>query len=670
MTSRVDLPMLPAMKRVLMSLLLGALLSLGALGMLPGIQAAAGEVYCVTPNTGSTFIGCDAIFATIQAAVDAATDGEEIRVAGGLYTDVHQVAGLTQSVYLTKSLTLRGGYSPDFTAWDPSSFETTLDAQGQGRVFHLSGGISTTIEGFTITGGDASGLGAGALASVDAGGGLFIDGVTVTLSYNRIQANLANNGLATDNDGYGGGLYGTHSVIRMTENTVFQNRAVISPTGPNKRGSGGGLYFDQSKVEFIDNTVLSNTASISGSGPCNAYGGGMAIYGSDALLDGNLIEGNVAAEFADEGIGGGVYLQNNEVVTITNNQVRQNVANKSGRTGYSRVGYGGGIANRNQSYQALQKVMNGFEGDQSRPTLAGFIHAQQTGSGAAEARRDGSQESVETTLVLLDNLIENNLAGMDAAGIGGGVYLISADGPLNVRLERNRVLSNTSKLQAADIGPGGGLAVANSKLTMDSDILQNNEARSLIGFGGGLYLYESEAWLTNTVFLANRASEGGAALMVEAGSNVQIRHATFNQHDSASTISIVQSTFPPRPDLPSTLSMTNVIIAASPVGVQVVNDNTVAIDHVLWHHAFITVSSTIPPPPITITNQINGYPYFAADGYHLTGSPYSDAIGQGIWAGVAQDIDGQPRRSPPDIGSDEYWEVAPTPRSYLPLIFK
>lgn len=593
-------------------------------------------------------------------------------MAGGIYTDIHQIASLTQTVYLTKSVLLRGGYSSDFTTWDPDSFETTLDAQGQGRVFHLSGGISTTIEGFTITGGNATGLGAGALASVDAGGGLFIDGVTVTLSHNRIQDNLANNGLvAPTNEGYGGGLYSTNSVIRMTENTVFQNRAVISPTGPNKRGSGGGLYFDQSKVEFINNTVLSNTAAITGGSPYNAYGGGMAIYGSDALLDGNLIEENVAAEFADNSYGGGLYLQNNEVVTITNNQIRHNVANEFGG-----VGYGGGIANLNQRDQARQIVINGLEGNVSRPTLADYILAQHTGSGEVELGRKGSQESVETTLVLLDNLIENNLAGMDAAGLGGGAFLSggsllsNAEAPLKVRLERNRVLSNTSKLQADDIGPGGGLVFANSKVTMEGDLLQNNEARSLIGVGGGLYLYASEAWLTNTVFLANRASEGGAGLMVQNGATVQIRHATFNQHDSASTIYLYQSTFPPQPDLPSSVSMTNVIIAGTPIGVEVRNENTLVMDHVLWSVNSITISTTLPVPPITITNEINGYPYFAADGYHLTGSPYSGAIGRGIWAGVSQDIDGQPRRSPPDIGSDEYWEVVPTPRSYLPLIFK
>jgi hypothetical protein len=159
-------------------------------------------VYRVTPETDGTFAACDAVFATIQAAVDAATGGEAIWVTDRTYTDVYQVARLTQTVYLTKSVALRGGYNADFTDWDPASFETILDAQGQGRVFHLSGGISSTIEGFTITGGNATGLGGDAANSADAGDGLFMAGVTVTLSHNRIQDNLANNGLAATVAGY------------------------------------------------------------------------------------------------------------------------------------------------------------------------------------------------------------------------------------------------------------------------------------------------------------------------------------------------------------------------------------------------------------------------------------------------------------------------------------
>jgi hypothetical protein len=278
---------------------------------------------------------------------------------------------------------------------------------------------------------------------------------------------------------------------------------------------------------------------------------------------------------------------------------------------------------------------------------------------------------------MLDNVIEGNLGSVMGGGVGGGAYLSGRDlfgSPISktnfhMTLQGNRILSNTSAL-SDNFNLGGGIIIVSSQATMLGDIFQNNHAHGSVGIGGGLIIYESDAWLTNTVFLANQASSSGAGLMVESGANVQVRHATFSQHDSASSIFIVRITSGSSPEPPSSVSMTNVIIAGSPIGVEVRNENTLVMDHVLWSVNSFTISSTIPAPPITITNEINGYPGFAADGYHLAGSPFSDAIGQGTWAGVAHDIDGEPRRSPPDIGSDEYWEVAPTPRSYLPLIFK
>ena len=65
-------------------MLLAALLSLGALATLPGIhrlspslaRAGAGEMYCITPDTGGTFAACNAEFTTIQAAFDAVAAGD------------------------------------------------------------------------------------------------------------------------------------------------------------------------------------------------------------------------------------------------------------------------------------------------------------------------------------------------------------------------------------------------------------------------------------------------------------------------------------------------------------------------------------------------------------------------------------------------------------------
>ncbi len=125
--------------------------------------------------------------ASVQYAVDRANEGDEVRIAAGTYTQVSGrpappgYAGpsvITQCVYLTKTLTLRGGYTSqasvdegqeEWNVSDPAANPTILDAQEQGRVLFIGGEISPTIEGLRTTGGNASDL--GGFGGDNAGGG-------------------------------------------------------------------------------------------------------------------------------------------------------------------------------------------------------------------------------------------------------------------------------------------------------------------------------------------------------------------------------------------------------------------------------------------------------------------------------------------------------------------
>ncbi|MFN2220651.1 MAG: hypothetical protein ACK2UA_18725, partial [Anaerolineae bacterium] len=63
---------------------------------------------------------------TVQYAVDQAQPGDEIRIAAGMYTEVNSRDGLSQLVYLTKTLTLRGGYTTaNWTTPNPEANPTT-----------------------------------------------------------------------------------------------------------------------------------------------------------------------------------------------------------------------------------------------------------------------------------------------------------------------------------------------------------------------------------------------------------------------------------------------------------------------------------------------------------------------------------------------------------------
>ncbi|MBN1179040.1 MAG: fibronectin type III domain-containing protein, partial [Anaerolineae bacterium] len=96
----------------------------------------------------------DTPYTTVQAAVDAGTVPSDVVRVSGYCTGVTARAGMTQTVILSKTLTLQGGWNADFTARDPDLYPTTLDAEGGGRVIVIGGsGIAPTVEGLRITGG-------------------------------------------------------------------------------------------------------------------------------------------------------------------------------------------------------------------------------------------------------------------------------------------------------------------------------------------------------------------------------------------------------------------------------------------------------------------------------------------------------------------------------------
>jgi len=70
------------------------------------VQAASNLRY-VAP--GGNCGGATPCYASLQAAVNAAASGNEIRVAAGTYNGVNTQGGLSQMVYITKSLTIKGG---------------------------------------------------------------------------------------------------------------------------------------------------------------------------------------------------------------------------------------------------------------------------------------------------------------------------------------------------------------------------------------------------------------------------------------------------------------------------------------------------------------------------------------------------------------------------------
>jgi hypothetical protein len=425
------------------------LLLLGLLGSLGPRQepalAAAADVYCVTPD-GGTYAACTQVFTHVQAAVDAATGGEEIRVAAGTYTGVQNVPSLntgtftaTQVLVITKSLTIRGGYAAaDWTTAEPDANRTTLDAQGQGRVLYIAGdpsagsgqAITPTLEGLRITGGDATGLG-GRLAGRDVGGGVYIKEAAATISDCVVYSNTAStardgwagglyldfsnatlsnntvdgNTASTANDGWGGGVYLYASDATLSGNTVRGNIACTAWTG-----YGGGVSSRYSDATLIDNVVRGNTASASWTG----FGGGLylRLY-SDATLIGNTVQGN-SASGAAHGDGGGLYLQWSDS-TLVGNTVVSNTATLNPRS----MGHGGGLVVRQSSPVILTN--NVVAGNRATTQGSGLWFG-------------GTNEDLTHGILLHNTIADNGSAPLTTSGstpltAGNSARLAAGDSP-------------------------------------------------------------------------------------------------------------------------------------------------------------------------------------------------------------------------------------------------
>jgi hypothetical protein len=338
-------------ERAACSLAVGALLLIGLLLVLnatPQIALAdPADLFVATDGSGTACVQadpCDLATGLSQSGV-----GDAIYVAQGTYTGTG-----TAVITITNSITLYGGWDgapSGAVVRDPNTYETTLDGEGQRRVVYISGDIDPTIDGFIITGGNASGLavdpygqnGGGGICSVDAdpiiannvithnlastststygrGGGIHLVRASAKslISGNVIISNTASTGL----HGYGGGISTYASYVTIQGNQVLSNMGSTVDYG-----SGGGIHLLSGAPCVIGNELRGNTGSLD---PGNGAGGGISLEQCDGLIEGNLIESNEACS-ANTGRGGGISVHSiSGAPTLRGNRVLSNTARYGG----------------------------------------------------------------------------------------------------------------------------------------------------------------------------------------------------------------------------------------------------------------------------------------------------------------------------------------------------
>jgi uncharacterized repeat protein (TIGR01451 family) len=449
---------------ILASCALGLTLTLAALATIAGPPAqAASVVRYVAPGGKDSGNQCAASAypcASVQHAVDVATPGDEIRVAEGTYTGVSVRAGMTQTVYVGKSITIRGGYTQsNWTAPDPTNHPTTLDALRLGRVLVISGPITVTVEGLRITGGNAQN---------SEGGGVYVTTATITL----------NNNIIADNAAYeGGGLCVEQSRYASLNNNVISGNTIS--------WAGGGVYISGcGDVSLNGNLIDANF----GDGDYSRGGGLVVIANSHVALSGNTISRNRAGE------GGGI-----EVAIGRDNLLSHNtIISNSSR-------YFGGVFLSAWGYTRLDdNFISGNQGEagggvamfESQATF----QANTIVSNTASYQGGGLWVGGGSQALLNDNLIREN----EAHETGGGLWITGETALTNTVIADNRATLAGSGLYLNALG---------------ARLLHTTIARNTGGDGSGIYLPYSgcAVTLTNTILVSQTvgitAAAGGTATL-------------------------------------------------------------------------------------------------------------------------------------------------------------
>ncbi len=300
----------------------------------------------------------------LQDALADAVSGDQIRMAAGSYkpdTDAAHPEGTgsrAATFALIDGVELYGGYAgfgePDPNHRDAQLYKTILTGDLNGddgpdftnyadNTNHLvtgsNTGATTILDGFTITGGNASGSTGGGMYNNPSG--------SLTINNCRFENNLASN--------LGGGMYN-----RSASNPTITDTQFINNSAATK--DGGGIYNHNSNPTFSNCLFSGNSAQRNGGAMCNV---------SNSNPD--IVDCRFSVNFADDN-GGAIY-NSASTPDVGNCTFTANLTNGNGGgiynhssdpcfsnclfVGNSAENEGGGIYNYYADPQLINSTFNG-----------------------------------------------------------------------------------------------------------------------------------------------------------------------------------------------------------------------------------------------------------------------------------------------------------------------
>lgn len=267
-----------------------------------------------------------ATYSSIQAAVNAAANGDVIQVAPGTYFENLNFSG--------KAITITSTQGPQSTIIDGGS-------AGPVVTFVSGEGPQSVLSGFTIQHGRAQ------AASLYSGGGIRISNSSPTIRGNIIRNNDAN--------ADGGGIYSSFGSPVIQDNIITNNSQTQGYSG----GAGGGIYVGGASAAQIIGNTISNNSEYQGEG------GGIALFAAGTpLLKNNIISGNSAYSQ-----GGGIWIVNNSDALIVSNVIAGNNSPSGG-------GIYWGVPSGSRGPYLVNNTLAGNTGTLGAAIYAGGFQAQ------------------------------------------------------------------------------------------------------------------------------------------------------------------------------------------------------------------------------------------------------------------------------------------------------